>query len=77
MVESVRGVEGFLNLLNKWKGAGKDPGELQMIMIAIPDRGSKEYQSLKVLTEMNFGKLIMSKYLCMTSKNIFKKFVCT
>ena len=62
MVESVRGVDDFLNLMKKWKEAGKDPGQLQMMMIAIPDRGSKEYQSLKVLAELNYGKRKMRKF---------------
>lgn len=66
MVESVRGVDDFLNLMKKWKDAGKDPGQLQMMMIAIPDRGSKEYQSLKVLAELNYGVLTQ----CVKHKNV-------
>ena len=63
MVESVSGVDGFLRLMEKWKAAGKNPEQLQMMMIAIPDRGSEEYQSIKVLTELHYGKLKMRKFV--------------
>ena len=36
----------------------KDIGELDLILICIPDRDHDEtYQSIKVLTELNYGKI--------------------
>ena len=40
------------------KREGKDIGQLDLILICIPDRDHDEtYQSIKVLTELNYGKI--------------------
>ena len=48
----------FYEWAEHMKKQGKDIGKLDLILICIPDRDHDEtYQSIKVLTELNYGKI--------------------
>lgn len=56
MEESVRSVKEFYDLMDRLKAQGKDPSKLELILICGKHRGSDEYQSIKCLAELNYGK---------------------
>lgn len=69
MKEKVRTVQEFLALMESLKTKGKDPSKLDLILICGKDRGTEEYQGIKVLAELNYG--VMTQFV--RAKNVQKR----
>ena len=63
MEKRVSSVKEFSDLMDNLKSSGKDPSKLELILICGKDRGSDEYQCIKCLAELNYGKNIIKTFL--------------